>query len=147
MRRVKISNKELLADVVELLNVDRVVTIRVKGNSMLPLIRGGRDSVELKKFDNYNLGNIVLAEVTQGVYVIHRIIEMQGHRVVLMGDGNIREVEECTIADIRAKVIAIITPVKRKECTEGGQRRFFRFWSAVKPLRRYILAIYRRVIL
>ncbi len=147
MKRVQRPNSELIGDVVQLLEQGTRVTLRVKGNSMLPTIKGEKYSVELEMAESYVVSDIVLAEVKPDSYVIHRVVEIVGRDVVLMGDGNIKGIERCTLDNIKAKVIAIIdSKGRRRECTAKGQMRFFKFWRALKPIRRYILAIYRRII-
>ena len=48
MEKLIINNDILFSKVVELLKEDKTVTIPVKGVSMLPFIKGERDSVELE---------------------------------------------------------------------------------------------------
>ena len=132
-------NAVLLEEVATLLREGREVVIKPKGNSMLPFIRGDRDSVILRKMPTVEVGDILLVRF-QGRYVLHRLIRRQGERLVLMGDGNIRGTETCTVADVLGTVIVIEK--------ENGVRRVpgkGRLWRALKPFRRIILAIYRRI--
>ena len=57
-----------------------------------------------------------------------------------MGDGNLSGTESCTVADVMGTVTAI---ERGKRTVKPGKGRFWRF---LKPLRRYILGIYRRLI-
>ena len=102
--KVTMPNAVLLGEVKQFLREGRRVILQVKGNSMLPFIRGGRDSVELTAESSYGIGDIVLAEIDKGHYVLHRIVAIGGHeaadKVVLMGDGNLRGTEECWHARI-----------------------------------------------
>ena len=65
------------------------VTLPVDGRSMLPFIIGGRDSVLLSKPEDVMVGDIVLAWIENRRYVVHRILEIRGQHVTLMGDGNL----------------------------------------------------------
>lgn len=132
-------NKVLLEEAGELLNEGREVTFTPLGSSMLPFIRGGKDSVTLKKKPDAAVGDIVLVRLP-GRYVLHRIIELEGEEVTLMGDGNIVGTENCRLSDIMGTVTAI---QKGKRSVTPGDGRF---WRVMKPFRRYILAIYRRLI-
>lgn len=133
-----LSNEVFLEEVGSLLNEGREVSFTPLGSSMLPFIRGGRDSVRLQKKDSKEVGDIVLVRL-QGRYVLHRIIALEGEKVTLMGDGNIIGTESCLRSDVMGTVVAI--QKGKREVIPGKGR----FWRAIKPLRRYILAIYRRL--
>jgi hypothetical protein len=132
-------NEILLEEAGLLLNEGREVSFTPLGNSMLPFIRGGKDSVTLRKMPSAAIGNIVLVRLP-GRYVLHRIIALDGEKVTLMGDGNLVGTENCTLADIMGTVTAI---QKGKRNVEPGNGRF---WRVLKPFRRYILGIYKRLI-
>ena len=57
-----------------------------------------------------------------------------------MGDGNIAGTERCTVADVLGTVTEIIRPDGRRRAPGRA-----RFWRALKPVRRYLLAIYKRL--
>ena len=122
------------------------VTLPVNGNSMLPFIIGGKESVILQPLGSVAVGDVVLAWADDCKYVIHRIIRIDGDRVVLMGDGNLVGTERCTLADIKARVTHV---VDAKGCTHHICNRWrqwaARLWFRLRPVRRYLLAIYRRV--
>ena len=154
MQRLTIPNDVLLPEVVRLLRDDQNVTLRTKGNSMLPFIHGGRDSVVLQHPHNLHRGDIVLACLADGRFVLHRIVgfdeDSSRHPqsvVVLMGDGNLCETERCTRADITGKAVKIIRNNKYIDCSAPSEQRKVRVWIALLPLRRYLLAIYRQVYL
>ena len=132
-------NNVLLEEAGQLLDEGREVTFTPLGSSMLPFIRGGKDSVTLRKKDSAEVGDIVLVRLP-GRYVLHRIIALDGKNVTLMGDGNLSGTEACTRADIMGTVTAIQRG-KRNVIPGRG-----RFWRALKPFRRYILGVYRRLI-
>ena len=133
-----LSNEVFLEEVGSLLDEGREVSFTPLGSSMLPFIRGGRDSVRLKKLDTLEVGDMVLVRL-KGRYVLHRVIKLEGEQVTLMGDGNIAGTESCLRSDVMGTVTAII---KGKREIKPGKGKF---WRAIKPLRRYILAIYRRL--
>ena len=133
-------NEILLGEVAAILREGREAVITPTGNSMLPFIRGGRDRVVLRKQDEIAVGDIVLM-YTGGRHILHRIIEIDGEQVTLMGDGNLKGVEHGTRADIIGTVTEIIRPDGRSIQPGTG-----RFWRTLKPFRRYILFIYRRLI-
>jgi len=136
-----IPNDILLGEVTRLLNGGQEVVILAKGYSMTPFIRNGKDSVVLKKMEDVNVGDIVLAQISDGKYVLHRIIEIKGNDITLMGDGNIKGTEKCRKEDISGTVCRIIKENGREVVPGKGV-----LWRRLKPIRRYILAIYRRIV-
>jgi hypothetical protein len=145
MRRLTLPNRFIFSQVKEMIANDAEVTILTKGNSMLPFIIGDKDSVVLRKVDTLNKGDIVLAELPNEHYVLHRIISISGDEVILMGDGNIRGTEQCKADHIIAKAIAILHNGKSIDCYSRTNRIKANIWRLLLPIRRYILAIYRRL--
>ena len=135
-----ISNEIMLEDAALLMAEGREVSFTPLGSSMLPFIRGGRDSVTLRKMPSVEVGDIVLIRLPGPRYVLHRVIRVEEGKVTLMGDGNISGTESCPPQDVLGTVTAI----------QRGKRRVIpgkgRWWRRLKPFRRYILAIYRRII-
>ena len=125
-----------------LLDEGREVLFTPKGDSMLPFIKNGRDSVVLASLSRpLEVGNIILVKIGPK-YIMHRIFALDGDRITLMGDGNIIGKEYCTSND----VIGIVTEIHKEngKVVKPGKGRF---WRAIRPLRRYVLAFYKRVIL
>ena len=141
-------NNEILRDLIQLVNEGQRVILSVKGNSMLPFIIGGRESVELVKPDTVAVGDVVLAWINGCRYVVHRIIRIDGDHVRLMGDGNLSGDEYCQISDIKARAEYVVAPDgKRRYLYTDTRLRFSRLWRRLLPVRRWILAIYRRSLL
>lgn len=123
------------------------VTFPVKGTSMLPFIIGGKESVILQKASKINVGDVVLAWVDGCRYVVHRVISIDGEQVVLMGDGNIVGVEHCSLNDVKALATHVVSRKGRKrDLYAPWRQRASRLWWHLRPVRRYVLAIYRRLI-
>ncbi|MBP3259527.1 MAG: S24/S26 family peptidase [Prevotella sp.] len=137
----------IIEEAIRMVNEGVSVTFPVRGSSMLPFITGGRDSVILQRPACLKVGDVVLAWADGFHYVVHRIIALDGDRVTLMGDGNIAGVEHCTVADVKALASHVVKPNGR-HCDLQSPRwmRAARWWYRLRPIRRYILAIYRRVI-
>ena len=146
MRRLKVNNSEMMSEVDRLISEGQYVTLRTKGSSMLPFIRGDRDNVILVKDDNFKMYDIALAEVEKNKFVIHRIVSIYQDQVTLMGDGNSDSCEICTTD----KVIAIAAKVvddngRGFNCRSHWHRFKVRVWWSLLPLRRYLLAIYKLI--
>ena len=144
MQRKVVPNDILVPELVRLVVEGSRVNFVPKGGSMVPFIRGEKDSVVLVKPDEVEVLDIVLARIN-ATYVIHRIIAMDGEAVTLMGDGNISGVEYCRKSDILAKVAAIVRNGREIGCTGWKHRVKAKIWMALLPVRIYILAIYRRL--
>ncbi len=122
------------------------VTLPIKGQSMLPFIIGGSESVVLQKPIDPKVGDIVLAWVNGCRYVVHRIIRIEGDSVTLMGDGNVAGTEHCTLADIKARATHAVAANGQKRDLYNRRRTVAaRLWYRLRPVRRYLLAIYRRL--
>lgn len=147
MVRRTLPNDVLLGEVSRLVESGETVTLMTKGMSMLPFIVGGRDSVVLGRPDGLREGMIVLAYVHGGRYVLHRIIALDGDKVTLMGDGNIKGVEVCRKEDVKAVASRIIRPSGEVDCLGAGHLRKAAAWKKMLPARRLILAVYRRLFL
>ena len=142
------SDSEIIQSAIKLVNEGLRVTFPVKGYSMLPFIIGGKESVDLVKPENLQVGHVVLAWVEGCRYVVHRIIKIEGDQVVLMGDGNIAGVEHCLLSDVAALAVNVVTPSgKHHDLYASWRVKASRLWWRLLPVRRWILAIYRRTIL
>ena len=128
-----------LAQVTHLLDEGKVVVLKqIYGNSMLPFIRGGVDSVRLRKPEGVKVGDIVLA-VFGGRPIVHRVIAINGTKVTLMGDGNLKGTEKGNLSEVLGVVDQIISPSGR--CRKPGNGRL---WRRLLPVRKCLLKVYRK---
>lgn len=144
---ITLPNDVMLGGVKELLAEGRQVVIMTKGVSMLPFIVGKRDSVVLEKRPSVAPGDIALAEIAPGHYVLHRVREVSDDAVLLQGDGNYRGQEKCKPENIAGTVVAIQTPGKSdRDPYAPAEMRRWRRWVGIPAIaRRYYLAFYRRI--
>lgn len=144
-------NEILLGEVKKLVEEGHPVTLRVKGNSMLPFIVGERDSVRLIKANTYHIGDIALAEIHKGHYVLHRIISISGEgpdaNIELMGDGNIKGTEQCKRKNLAAVADGILRNGKMVDPYSFSEKNAALWWRRLLPVRRWILAVLRRTTL
>lgn len=141
-------NNEIISEVIRLLETCPAVKLPVKGYSMLPFIIGGQESVELVKPQTVKVGDVVLAWINGCCYVIHRVISIEGDDVQLMGDGNLSGDEHCKVSEVAARADYVIgRNGKRRYLYSPWRVRGSRLWWRLKPMRRWILAVYRRTIL
>ena len=145
MGKITLPNDVLLDEVARLVAEGETVMLMTKSASMLPFIVGGRDSVVLVRPEELFPGMIVLAYVQGGRYVLHRILSVDGTKVVLMGDGNIKGVEVCAPADVKAVAVRISKSSGEVDCLSKRHLRQAAIWKTLLPVRRWILAVYRRL--
>ena len=141
----EIPNRKLVGYIKQLIEAGRRVTFCPKGQSMWPFIRGGRDNVILMAPGILRRGDILLAEIRPGSYVLHRLIRQEGEQLFLMGDGNVRAIEPCTQAQVIAKVATLIRDGRYIDCDGRVFRRYSFWWMKLAPVRRYLLGIGRRI--
>ena len=135
----------IIGEAVRLVNEGNSVTLPVKGWSMLPFIIGWQESVILQKPSQPCWGDVVLAWVDGSRYVVHRIIRIDGDRVTLMGDGNVEGTEHCSVSDIKALATHVVD-------ADGELHNLYNQWRCIgakawyrlRPLRRYLLWLYRK---
>lgn len=136
---------EIVAEAIQRTENDERVTLPVNGHSMLPFIVGWRDCVILKKPAHPRVGDVVVAWVEGRRYVLHRIIRIEGDRITLMGDGNLKETEHCRLEDVKALATHVVDVKGKTHDLYNRWRRWAaKVWWYVRPVRRYLLAIYRR---
>ncbi len=141
-----ITDEQILDEAVRLVSEGVSVTLPVNGNSMLPFIIGGRESVILQKPGLIAVGDVVLAWVDGNRYVVHRIIRIDNKRVTLMGDGNLVGTERCMLDDIKARVTHVVDGNERTHDLYNRWRKLgARIWFWLRPIRRYLLFIYRQL--
>lgn len=144
---MKIENDILIPELARLLNEGKEVRFTPSGVSMRPFIEGDKDSVILAPMNRApQRGDILLAQVQtlcgRTTYVLHRLIRIEGQDLILQGDGNLSGEERCNTADIIGIVTRIENPKgRRKPLTRG------RLWYILRPLRKWLLKIYRHTIL
>lgn len=145
-KELQIENHKFLPEVIKLLNEGHTVTLQLRGFSMRPFLEDNRDKALLAKAKDIQVGDAVLAETAPKHYVLHRIIKIQGETVTLRGDGNLGT-EVCHVNDIHGYVIGFYRKGRTKlDKTNGFKwRTYSHIWMALYPIRRYLLAAYRRI--
>jgi len=146
--KAKVSDEQIISEAVRLVNEGLAVTMQVKGRSMLPFIFGGIDSAVLTLPGEIREGDVVLARIDGRRYVLHRVMEVSPGRVVLMGDGNIRGREVCRPEDVLARTDEIVgADGRHRRLDTVKMKRRARLWRRLLPVRRWILAVYKRTII
>lgn len=120
----QLSNECFFAWVESEIENGRSVKFRIKGNSMLPLLRSGVDEVVVcpcRKEDLKQLDVVLFRHA--GRHVLHRIVKVEHGRYLMQGDGVWRFHEECGAEAIVGIVKKICRPTGKEVETDS-----FRWW-------------------
>ena len=146
MKTMQMANAALLPEVARLVSEGHSVTLPLRGVSMRPFLEDRRDKAVLTAPSTLSKGDVVLAEIAPGRYVLHRIVAITHDRITLLGDGNITT-ESCRRADIKAVAAGFMRKGrKRMDSTKGAKWRLYSAaWMLLRPARRYLLYIHRHI--
>lgn len=138
-------NELFIPELLKLIAVGHQVTIRARGYSMRPFVEHNRDELVFGPVTRpVRVGDVVLAEITPGHYVCHRVDAAGDTRLRLRGDGNIYGTEVCRREDVRAMLDAVVR--KGHTYTLATSRAWHIYswwWVRLLPARSHLLAIYR----
>lgn len=125
----------------------RSLTFPVRGDSMRPLLRPGRDSVTLSApAEPCRVGDLVLTRAG-GRILLHTIIAVDpaGATVTLMGAGNLRQTETCHPSAIVGRVTEVTRRGRAISTSSKRWRLCDALWRRLLPLRRLLLFIDRQL--
>ena len=110
------------------------------GDSMLPLIREGRDILiiepvrgRLKKYD------VPLYRRDSGKYVLHRVLEVRPEDYVLCGDNRWNKEYGITDRHVLGVLTAVVRGGRELKMTDLRCRLYAHLWCDLFPLRAFLL--------
>ena len=108
------------------------------GVSMLPMLRQGKDTVEIaplpEKLKKYDLP---VYQYPSGKYVMHRVVDVREDHYICLGD-NTYAYEKITDDMMIGVVSAFKRGDKRISVDAFGYKLYCRVWCAVFPLRKFL---------
>ena len=135
-------NDVFLPQVVAMLGEGHTATLPLRGRSMRPFLEDGRNKALLEAIGTTppQVGEAVLAEISKGRFVLHRIVDISGEHVTLRGDGNLGT-ESCLLHDVKARATAFYRKGRSTpDSTRGRKWRIYSWWwTRLLPVRRYLL--------
>ena len=144
--KMVVQNDEFFSQVLARLEDGHTATIPVKGFSMLPFIRGGKDLVVLEKADGELKKDDIVLFFIHGKYIMHRVLRTDGHHFDIQGDGVWLGHEYPAREQILAKATKILRAGKKEvDPYSPKQLKLVHAWQRLGRLRRYILFIYRHL--
>ncbi len=112
------------------------VIIPITGTSMLPLLRQGKDSVELRcaegKLRKYD---VPLYKRKNGEFVLHRVVGFEGDKYVMCGDNQVALEHGIGDEDIIGVVSAIYREDVRIETDDARYVKYYKKRVASRNLR------------
>ena len=116
-----------------------------RGVSMLPMLRQGKDAVELAplpaKLKKYDLP---VYQYPSGKYVMHRVVAVKDNCYICLGD-NTWEYETIHPEWMIGLVSAFKRGDKRISVESRGYRLYCRLWVALFPVRKFLIRVKRRI--
>lgn len=115
--------------------------LKVQGSSMRPFLCPGRDSVILRRAENFRRGDIVVFE-RGGFYIMHRIIRIGSGVFTAMGDNRSHPEENIPVEKIVARASGAVRNGKKITESSAVWRFYKLVWSIpiVKNVVRKILS-------
>lgn len=124
----------------EVINKNGELIYTNKGDSMMPLIKEGRDLLiigkpqeRLKKYD------VPLYKRDSGQYVLHRIIKVRQDDYVMCGDNRYNKEYGITDRHIIGVLTAVVRNGKKISVTDWRYKMYVHLWCDLFPIRALIL--------
>ena len=145
--RIFKTTKELTPFIQEMINKDKQVNLTVTGNSMFPLFSHLRDSVTVKKINEYKKYDIILYVRNNGDLVLHRIVKVKNNEFYLCGDNQTLIEYPIYPNQVIGKVVSFTRKGKVYDFNSFLSMFYARFWvlslKIRKPLLIFALKIWR----
>ena len=125
---------EKIEKLIEIASTGKTVRILGIGNSMRPLLHGGRDYIYFQKDTHYQKGDIVLY-FSQGKYIMHRIAQVTNSGYIMLGDGNQFKEEPIPQTDIYLKAVGFLRNNKYISAKHPLYRLYSSLWTNFWHLR------------
>ena len=116
-----------------------------RGISMLPMLRQGKDTVELAPLpDKLKKYDLPVYQYPSGKYVMHRVVDVKEDYYICLGD-NLTELEKVYHDQMIGVVSAFKRGDKRISVESAGYRLYCRVWLAIFPVRKFYKQARRQV--
>lgn len=134
--------------ILPLLEEGHNLRLPLKGESMCPILRGGRDEAVISSAMNRKLrrGDIVLYTREDGTHILHRIHHVRKNSYYMLGDAHTLIEGPVDRKNVLAVASAVIRKGKTISCSRYDYRILSGLWLLVRPIRPVILRIGRYLI-
>jgi len=138
-----VSFEEIEAILMEKLEMQAQVSLRVKGGSMFPFFKDNETIVTLEKANLPLKKRDVILYSTDHGKVLHRIIRIKDDKLTTCGDA-LTKLETVSVSDIIAKVVRFEHNHKTTLAENAPYRFKVWIWNCFRPLRKILLKVFRR---
>lgn len=146
--RIFKTTKELTPFITEMINKEKSVQLTVTGNSMFPLFAHLRDSVVVRKSEQYKKYDIILYVRTNGDLILHRIVDVKDGVFYLCGDNQTLIEYPIYKEQVIGKVVSFTRKNKNSKINSFFPFIYSRLWCFNINLRpkvlRFLVKIWRR---
>lgn len=161
MSRIVVPNDTFFENLLDELRDSGHVLLKVKGGSMFPFFRSGKDLAQLRPFvmeEGLKKGDVALFRF-HGRFILHRCVGRRASAYIFRGDGNCKGSEWAKPEDIFAVAEKRISPSSSEDPSSAGASPAGKEWSCdsfswrlcswlwprTYTARRLLLAFLRRV--
>lgn len=140
MKKMEVSAAELVPIICEVLAGGKAFCLTVTGASMTPTVIDRRDKVELVTPKNIRKNDIVFFKRKNGEYVLHRVIKIDGEKLLINGDA-----QSWTETIDASQVFATVNSICRNDRWFSADNNIYAayvsLWRFTRPFRPYIFKI------
>lgn len=133
MNKLEIELKEIWPLINEVISTGGSFRLFHKGQSMMPLLREGKDSVSLVKATDIKKNDIVVYVRASGQLVMHRVVKIKGDELIMCGDNQAVLEHGITKSNVLAKVEGFYRDDTYVELTD---KRYLKYVKKL-PFRRF----------
>ena len=129
----------------EVLEKNGSAEITATGNSMVPMLCDRKSRVRFAKAGQLKRGDLPLYRRSNGDYVMHRVLNVEGDTYTCCGDGQ-WHLERNVRADQILAVVSDFTWGDRwVSCDSGWYRVYWNCWVLIRPVRRLVFGGLKRM--
>lgn len=131
----------------EQLEAGRDVSFTVTGMSMWPFLCSKRDQVTIRRCSGEEVkkGDVVLLQVSDDQYLLHRITDTCNTEFETTGDGNCFRDGQFPGEYIRAKVVRICRKGKEEDPLSRKWKLYAGIWNLLFPVRPALLKVLKTI--
>ena len=115
------------------------------GRSMRPMLWDGKSRVRLAPAEHLCRGDVILYRRPSGAYVLHRITAVTKSSYTCCGDAQCILEQGVGRDSVIAKAKAFTWRGRWVDCASPVYGLYWRSWLTVRPIRRLVSGVYRRL--
>lgn len=134
------TENEKVEELIRIAKEGKIVRMLGIGNSMRPLLHGGRDYIYLRTLQEeeaYQIGDAVLYK-SEGKYVVHRIVDIVPQGYIMLGDGNQLKESPITKDNIYLKAEGFLRAGKYISAEKLLYRIYVKCWVTIWRYRPFV---------